>query len=123
VISTTEELLQYYGKLDYPAVIAAQLNRVALIGTNLTYPPTKPDIFKYCRALLMLRAISPKNVRESVKIPEVCKELKAQLELDEVTMLLRDGLEKAGMLGVKVLEVGRPEVGVGSDANIHEESD
>jgi len=107
-----EQYTYYYGRIDYPAVIARQIDRIAYIRTNLSYPVNRIDFFRLQSAIKTLYMLSPKKVREAVGKPPNS----SLSELDEYFMQLRDELEKCGLIGGKIIERGSP------DVNIHEEN-
>jgi len=97
----------YYGRIDYPQIILRQLDRISNIRTKLSYPVNKIELEEYRNAVLTLYLISPPVVRRESGEPPKNGDLKS---LDEYLVRLRDTLEKHGLIGGKVLEVGRPDV-------------
>jgi len=103
----------YYGRIDYPQIILRQLDRVAGIRTKLSYPVNRIELEEYRNAITTLYLISPPAVRKEVGEP-ASGNLNS---LDMYLVKLRDALERHGLIGGRVLEVGRP------DVDVHEESD
>lgn len=102
------ELVPLYGKLDYPSVIARQLDRILSIRSQISTPVNKVLLSRLRSAIVALWLISPRSVREEVgEPPSTTLE-----ELDTFFIRLRDALEKHGLIGVRILEVGRPDVDV-----------
>ena len=114
----SEELgILEYGKIDYPTILLRQLDRIMSIRTSISTPITKIELARYRSAILALYMVSPRKVREEVGAPP-----NGSLEdLDAYLVRLRDALERHGLIGVKILEVGSFEGG--RDADIHEEGD
>jgi hypothetical protein len=113
------EYIPYYGRLDYPSVIARQLERIAAVRSNLEYPLNRIGLARYFNAVKTLYMISPRSVRERVGPPRD-RSLEA---LDEYVMRLRDELERAGLIAVRYLETGRPDLGGGGLADVLEEGE
>jgi len=113
----SEELVPYYGRLDYPSVLLTQLVRISAVRSSLSYPVSSIDLFRYWSAVLVLYMLSPPSVRKRVgEPPRTSVE-----ELDAYLVRLRDALEYEGLIGTRFIERGRPEVGFNAD--LHEEGD
>jgi len=103
----------YYGHIDYPQIILRQLDRIASIRTKMSYPINKIELEEYRNAVMTLYLISPPAVRREVGEPPA-SDLNT---LDKYLVKLRDALERHGLIGGRVIEVGRP------DVDLHEEGD
>ena len=104
-----EELVPYYGRIDYPSLIAIQLNRIASVRSRLSSLPTKGELYAYYSSVKVLYMLAPPAVRKEVgELPSP----HSVDDLDEFFTRLRDALERHGLIARRFLEVGRADVDV-----------
>ena len=113
----TEELLPFYGRVDYPSIVLKQIDRILSIRSQISTPVNKVLLSKLRSAIVALYLVAPRCVRKEVGEPPNS----SLEELDRYFVRLRDALEKHGLIGVRILEVGRPDIEVDSHADLHEE--